>query len=147
MPTNVFSSYLRKITFLLADLATHHNKLKEHIMPSANTIYLSLKNKTKPKTKAKPKAKTKPKEIKVKVKKYSYTFLFDDKGGDYLSVREDILDANKLFQKAFTGSGLYLMDDSFDINFKCTPAVYKKLAAYIRRHYSKCFVSVDRCNP
>jgi hypothetical protein len=109
-------------------------------MTSPNTIYLSLKNKTKPKTKTKLKVKLK----EVKVKKYSYSFLFEERGGDYLGVREDILDANKLFQKAFTGSGLCLMGESFDVNFRCTPAVYKKLAAYIRRHHSKDFISVSR---
>ena len=90
---------------------------------------------------------TKDKKIKVKVKKYSYTFFFKTKGGDYLGVREDVLGANKLFEKAFTGSGLCFMDESFDIGFKCTPAVYKKLAAYIRRHHSKYFISVDRWKP
>ena len=116
-------------------------------MPTSNTMYLSSRNKVKVKVKSKVKTKTKPKEIKVKVKKYSYTFFFKTKGGDYLGVREDVLGANKLFEKAFTGSGLCFIDESFDIGFKCTPAVYKKLVAYIRRHHSKCFISVDRWKP
>ena len=45
---------------------------------------------------------------------------------------------------AFEGSGIALFSNAFDLSFKCTPAVYKKLAAYIRRHHGDALISVDR---
>lgn len=78
-----------------------------------------------------------------KAKKYYYSFLFDGTV-DYLDVREDIMDTDPTFMTAYEGSGLALFTNAFDISFKCTPAVYKRLAAYIRRHHGDALIAVDR---
>ena len=78
-----------------------------------------------------------------KAKKYYYSFLFDGTV-DYLDVREDIMDTDPTFMTAYEGSGIALFSNAFDLSFKCTPAVYKKLAAYIRRHHGDALISVDR---
>ena len=78
-----------------------------------------------------------------KAKKYYYSFLFND-NSDYIDVREDIIEADPVFMGAFEGSGIALFSNAFDLSFKCTPAVYKRLAAYIRRHHGDALISVDR---
>jgi len=78
-----------------------------------------------------------------KAKKYYYVFIFDGTV-DYLDVREDIMDTDPTFMTAYEGSGYAFYNNAFDISFKCTPAVYKRLAAYVRRHHGDALISVDR---
>ena len=71
-----------------------------------------------------------------KPRKYHYNFCF--KRGNYRDVCGELAER---YSKFFSGSGVFLLDGSFDVSFICTSGQANNISRYIRRNLPKAAMS------